>query len=81
VASVRGFQIKAHPFFAGIDWDALVRKEITPPWIPSVSTLEDVSLISPQWTDRVPRVRISLRFLPTSVFCFTLTPPVLLCLS
>jgi hypothetical protein len=50
-------QIKAHPFFRGIDWDALLRKEVSPPWVPKVTNSEDVSLISPQWTDRVPRVR------------------------
>lgn len=28
--------IKAHPFFAGIDWDRLLAKEVTPPFIPKV---------------------------------------------
>jgi len=28
--------IKAHPFFKGIDWDQLLAKEITPPFIPPV---------------------------------------------
>jgi len=27
-------EIKAHPFFAGLDWDALYRREITPPFNP-----------------------------------------------
>eukprot|EP01127_Copromyxa_protea_P015498 TRINITY_DN4467_c0_g2_i1.p1 TRINITY_DN4467_c0_g2~~TRINITY_DN4467_c0_g2_i1.p1 ORF type:complete len:421 (+),score=79.80 TRINITY_DN4467_c0_g2_i1:66-1328(+) len=28
-------QIRTHPFFASIDWDKLVRKEITPPFVPA----------------------------------------------
>ncbi len=30
-------EVKSHPFFIGIDWDALYRKEITPPFIPDNS--------------------------------------------
>ena len=29
--------IKAHPFFASIDWDKLVKREIPPPWAPKRS--------------------------------------------
>lgn len=27
-------QIKAHPYFADIDWEAVLRKELAPPYIP-----------------------------------------------
>eukprot|EP01126_Amoeba_proteus_P045067 TRINITY_DN5033_c0_g1_i1.p1 TRINITY_DN5033_c0_g1~~TRINITY_DN5033_c0_g1_i1.p1 ORF type:complete len:443 (-),score=99.64 TRINITY_DN5033_c0_g1_i1:212-1540(-) len=37
--------IKAHPYFASIDWEKLLEKKITPPYIPEVSGLEDISHI------------------------------------
>jgi len=33
--------LKQHPFFEGLDWEALVMKEITPPFIPMVSSETD----------------------------------------
>lgn len=35
--------IKNHPFFFGIDWDALEHKEITPPFIPDLAHDHDTS--------------------------------------
>eukprot|EP01102_Stenamoeba_stenopodia_P013350 TRINITY_DN431_c0_g1_i3.p1 TRINITY_DN431_c0_g1~~TRINITY_DN431_c0_g1_i3.p1 ORF type:complete len:357 (+),score=50.17 TRINITY_DN431_c0_g1_i3:182-1252(+) len=35
--------VKGHPWFAGIDWDKLYRKEITPPFIPPVCGPADTS--------------------------------------
>lgn len=32
--------IKAHPWFAGIDWDALYNKQVVPPFEPDVSALQ-----------------------------------------
>ena len=29
-------EIKPHPWFAGIDWEALLRKEISPGFVPDV---------------------------------------------
>jgi serine/threonine protein kinase len=43
-------KIKAHPFFRGIDWDMLVRKELTPPYIPPVKNAEDTSQIDSTFT-------------------------------
>jgi len=37
--------IKAHAFFAPIDWEALLEKRVTPPWIPDVKGAEDISNI------------------------------------
>jgi serine/threonine protein kinase len=43
-------KIKAHPFFKGIDWDLLVKKEMTPPFIPPVKNAEDTSQIDTTFT-------------------------------
>lgn len=44
-------KLKAHPFFKGLDWDSLVRKEVTPPYIPPVKNGElDTSLIDSAFT-------------------------------
>ena len=46
--------IKRHPFFEGIDWDALYRKKIPPPFVPAVSSAVDISQIDPMFTDEQP---------------------------
>lgn len=33
--------IQAHAFFQGIDWDAVERKELSPPWVPSAQQLQE----------------------------------------
>jgi len=38
-------QIKSHPYFNDIDWEALLKKEIKPPFIPPVKSKEDTSMI------------------------------------
>lgn len=43
-------ELKAHPFFNGIDWDALARKEITPPFKPIVESDESVNNFDPEFT-------------------------------
>jgi hypothetical protein len=35
-------EIKAHPFFADIDWDKLLKKEIEPPMIPEFMSPKDL---------------------------------------
>jgi len=40
-------ELKAHPFFHGIDWDALLRKEIPPPFKPVLKSESDVSNFDP----------------------------------
>eukprot|EP01098_Paradermamoeba_levis_P004394 TRINITY_DN1891_c0_g4_i1.p1 TRINITY_DN1891_c0_g4~~TRINITY_DN1891_c0_g4_i1.p1 ORF type:complete len:452 (+),score=145.94 TRINITY_DN1891_c0_g4_i1:74-1429(+) len=42
--------IKAHPFFKNLDWNKLVAKEITPPYIPPVKGKEDTSMVDPEFT-------------------------------
>jgi protein kinase A len=39
-------QIKAHEFFAGIDWDACARRHLTPPWEPKADRGGDTKLVS-----------------------------------
>lgn len=36
-------QIKAHPWFQGVDWFAILNQDITPPYVPTVSNIEDLS--------------------------------------
>lgn len=45
--------LKKHPFFAGIDWDALYNKRLEAPLIPPVSGLDDVAHFSRDFTDTV----------------------------
>jgi serine/threonine protein kinase len=39
-------EVKSHPFFDGIDWNMVLRKEITMPWKPVISDALDRSLFS-----------------------------------
>jgi len=55
-------QIKKHPWFSSIDWSKLAKKEITPPFIPPVKSLEDTSQVDPEFTSE-PTV---LTYNPTS---------------
>jgi len=47
-------KIKQHPWFAGIDWEKLDRKEITPPWQPEVNDELDVGQIDATFTAEAP---------------------------
>jgi len=51
--------IKRHSFFEGIDWDALYRKKITPPFIPPVKSAVDISQIDPMFTEENPTLDMS----------------------
>jgi hypothetical protein len=42
--------LKAHPFFSCIDWIALSRKEVTPPFKPSVESDESTANFDPEFT-------------------------------
>jgi len=43
--------IKSHPFFVGIDWDKIARKETPPPFVPNVQSPEDVGNIDPDFLE------------------------------
>jgi len=47
-------QIKIHPFFASIDFNRLVNKQITPPFVPDVKDESDTSNIDPTFTEEAP---------------------------
>uniref|UniRef100_M4B1V5 Protein kinase domain-containing protein n=1 Tax=Hyaloperonospora arabidopsidis (strain Emoy2) TaxID=559515 RepID=M4B1V5_HYAAE len=43
--------ILKHPYFRGIDWDLLLKKQITPPWKPKLTSLLDVEYVDAEFTD------------------------------
>jgi serine/threonine protein kinase SCH9 len=43
-------ELKEHPFFKTIDWDALARKHITPPFKPVVESDESTANFDPEFT-------------------------------
>mmetsp|Transcript_41590 Transcript_41590/g.57986 ORF Transcript_41590/g.57986 Transcript_41590/m.57986 type:complete len:344 (+) Transcript_41590:304-1335(+) len=45
--------VKNHPYFADVDWVALERKEVSPPYKPKVSNEMDTSHIDPVFTSEV----------------------------
>ena len=50
-------KVKAHPYFKGMDWEALLRQEVTPPFIPPVKDKTDISMVDPTFTSE--RVTLS----------------------
>jgi len=48
--------IRLHPFFKGVDWDKLLRKEIEPPFIPGVRSKTDVSQVDQEFLSETPKL-------------------------
>jgi p90 ribosomal S6 kinase len=48
-------EIKSHPFFSSIDWDRLLKKEIQPPFQPTVPVADDAFYFDSEFTARTPR--------------------------
>ncbi|KFY52944.1 hypothetical protein V496_08036 [Pseudogymnoascus sp. VKM F-4515 (FW-2607)] len=44
-------ELKRHPFFADIDWEALTKKQITPPFKPKLKSETDTSNFDPEFTN------------------------------
>lgn len=44
-------ELKAHPFFADVDWDALSRKNLVPPFKPKLKNETDTSNFDPEFTN------------------------------
>jgi protein-serine/threonine kinase len=44
-------ELKAHPFFADIDWEALHKKNVVPPFKPKLKGELDVSNFDPEFTN------------------------------
>jgi len=45
-----GAAVRAHPFFRDVDWGALLRKQITPPFQPAVKDLRDTQNFDAEFT-------------------------------
>lgn len=43
--------IKAHPYFASVHWDRLLKRQLKPPFKPNVESETDVSNFDPSFTD------------------------------
>ena len=48
-------EIKRHPFFSGIDWNKLLRKDLDPPFKPALTRAEDAAYFDKEFTSRTPR--------------------------
>jgi len=44
-------ELKRHPFFADIDWEALTKKQIMPPFKPKLKSETDTSNFDPEFTN------------------------------
>jgi len=49
-----GTEVRNHPWFADIDWNKLLKKEVEMPFKPKVRSQEDTSQIDPQFTRERP---------------------------
>ncbi|KAG5220793.1 Serine/threonine-protein kinase [Salix suchowensis] len=49
-ASRDASELKEHPFFKMIDWDALAKKQVTPPFKPDVESDESTACFDPEFT-------------------------------
>lgn len=48
-------EIKEHPFFHGLDWDAVARREVAPEFVPpKLSSPEDTRYFDPEFTSERP---------------------------
>ncbi|KAJ3150499.1 Serine/threonine kinase [Geranomyces michiganensis] len=43
-------EIKRHPYFLGVDWQAFMDKRVPPPWVPTIKHATDVSNFDPEFT-------------------------------
>ncbi len=44
-------EMKNHPFFFNLDWDLLLKKQVTAPFVPFVSGEADVSNFDKEFTE------------------------------
>lgn len=47
-------EIKTHPFFHDVNWDALATGKMTPPWVPTIAGSLDTSQFDEEFTNMVP---------------------------
>jgi protein-serine/threonine kinase len=48
-------EIKSHPFYQSINWEALCSKQIVPAFIPKVKCISDVSHIDPSFINETSK--------------------------
>uniref|UniRef100_A0A914UIY4 Uncharacterized protein n=1 Tax=Plectus sambesii TaxID=2011161 RepID=A0A914UIY4_9BILA len=48
-------EIQRHPFFNTIDWDLLLKRQLTPPFKPAVTKTDDTFYFDPEFTKKTPR--------------------------
>ncbi len=46
--------LKSHPFFKNIDWNAIYNKKIKPPFIPKISSEVDTKYVDSEFTNCTP---------------------------
>lgn len=63
-------EIKAHPFFADMDWALLATGTMPPPWVPSVAGSLDTSQFDQEFTSMMPLSELHCLLEP---FVLTLT--------
>jgi len=49
-------KMKANPYFSSINWQALLEKEVTPPYIPPVKSKEETGQFDPVFTNEVAKL-------------------------
>lgn len=49
-------EIKAHAFFEGVPWKALLRREVPMPWRPALRNTTDTSAFDPEFTAETPKL-------------------------
>ena len=49
-------RIRAHPFFEGLDWEALLNRQIPAPFIPSVKGETDIRNFDKAFTKETPKI-------------------------
>ncbi|XP_062846959.1 serine/threonine-protein kinase N1b [Trichomycterus rosablanca] len=47
-------EVKKQPFFRNMDWEALLKKKVVPPFVPSLGNKEDVSNFDAEFTTEAP---------------------------
>ena len=45
-----GLELMRHPWFAGVDWEMILTKQIKPPFKPKLQSKIDVKYVDPEFT-------------------------------
>jgi hypothetical protein len=63
-------QVRCHPWFQNMNWEALLSKQIIPPFLPSLENNEDANNFDPEFLD-LPITSLSEQDSQTSKFMYT----------